>query len=350
MISNIRIGPRLLGGFIIVTLLMGLVGVIGFIGMNTISTGMNKVYSDGTLPLLDVSEIETTLNSIRALVFRNVAIPAERAQDSKRMADEMAVIDDRIAKLKSASLSSDVRENLTIFEDQWNSYKSAALEVTSLLADGKTNEALISIASGGRHANARRATIDTFEKLKSGILANAEKIAQEGRAEKDRTVPVMIVLGILAVLIALGFAVGVTRSITIPLRQVMAQFEQMGQGVVSGRLHLTRKDEVGEMAGMFDRFSDYLEHEVVETMHQIAAGDLSARPVVRSSGDQITPALIATLTSLQSVIHELKELSERASAGDLTVRGDPKDLAGSYREIILGFNATLEALINPLTG
>ncbi len=65
-ISNIRIGPRLLGGFIIVTLLMGLVGVIGFLGMNSISIGMDKVYSDGTIPLLEVSEIDTSLNSIRA--------------------------------------------------------------------------------------------------------------------------------------------------------------------------------------------------------------------------------------------------------------------------------------------
>ena len=160
----------------------------------------------------------------------------------------------------------------------------------------------------------------------------------------------MLALGIFSVLIALGFAIGVTRSITIPLRQVMDQFEQMGRGVVSGRLKLDRRDEVGEMAGTFDRFSDYLEHDVVGTMHQIAAGDLSADLTARGEDDQITPALNETLASLKSVISELQNLSDRASAGDLTVRGDPGDLAGSYREIIIGFNATLEALINPLNG
>jgi methyl-accepting chemotaxis protein len=262
----------------------------------------------------------------------------------------MKIVDDLIGKLKAASLSDDVRENLKTFEEQWETYKSAVLEVSALLAEGKTNEAMVAIANGGDHANARRATVDTFEKLKSGILIHAEQIAQEGQAEKDRTVPVMIILGILAVVIALGFAVGVTRSIILPLRQVMEQFDQMSQGVVSGRLHLNRKDEVGEMAGMFDRFSDYLEHDVVGTMHQIAAGDLSADLTIRGSNDQITPALNDTLASLKSVITELKTLSERASAGDLTVRGDPGNLAGSYREIILGFNATLEALIHPLNG
>jgi len=350
IISNIRIGPRLLIGFIIVILLMGLVGVIGFIGMNSISIGMDKVYSDGTIPLLEVSEIETSLNSIRALVFRIVAIPAERTQDYDRITSEIQKIDEKIARLKTVSLSPDVQQNLKKFEEQWNAYKSAAQGVFSLLSEGKTNEALVSIANGGEHSNARRATVDTFDKLKSGILTHAEQIAQEGRAEKDRTVPVMIILGILAVIIALGFAFTVTRSITLPLRQVMEQFDQMSQGVVSGRLHLKRKDEVGEMAGMFDRFSDYLEHDVVGTMHQIAAGDLSADLTIRGGNDQITPALKDTLASLKSVITELKILSERASAGDLTVRGNPGDLAGSYREIIIGFNATLEALIHPLNG
>ena len=159
-LSNIRICPRLFGGFIIVTLLMGLVGVVGFIGMNSISAGMDKVYSDGTLPLLEVSEIETSLNSIRALVFRIFAIHAERTQDAQRMSDEMKVVDEHIKKLKSASLSTGVQDDLKTFERQWETYKSAANGVSLLLADGKVNEALISISNGGDHANARRATVD----------------------------------------------------------------------------------------------------------------------------------------------------------------------------------------------
>ena len=61
---------------------------------------MDKVYSDGTIPLLEVASIETSLNSIRALVFRTTALPAERDQDEKRMEDEVAKVDGLIAKLK----------------------------------------------------------------------------------------------------------------------------------------------------------------------------------------------------------------------------------------------------------
>lgn len=349
-INNLRIGTRLIVGFIIVIILMSSIGVIGFVGMNSIGVGMDKVYSDGTIPLLEVTSIETSLNSIRALVFRTVALPAEHEQDGKRMVDEVAKVDQLIDTLKKEALTPEESSNLTKFEGQWADYKTAATGVFTLLVEGKEKEAITSISNGGTHANARRATVETFDNLKQGILVNAERIAKAGHAEKDQTIPIMIILGAIAILIALVFAIVLTRSITRPLTQVITQFDQMSKGEISGRLNLLRSDEIGEMATMFDQFSNYLEKDVVGTMHQIAIGDLSAVVEKRGMNDQITPALTATLTALNLVISELKKVSERATAGDLSVRGDPGNLSGSYREILLGFNDTLNALINPLTG
>jgi methyl-accepting chemotaxis protein len=349
-IHNMQIRTRLIGGFLIVVLLMASIGVIGFLGMNSVSNEMDKVYSDGTIPLLEVTTIETSLNSIRALVFRTVALPKERAQDEKRMADELKTVDDLIARLKTEPLSAGEASNLTLFEKQWADYKKAATGVFTLLNEGKEKDAIASIANGGTHANARRATVDTFNNLKTGILANAKNIADQGRKEKEQTVPVMIGIGLLTALFAIVVAVFLTRSITRPLELVISQFDQMSRGSVSERLNLTREDEIGQMASMFDRFSDYLEHDVVGTMYRIAQGDLSASIQVRGDRDQITPALTATLTSLNQVISELNLLSQCASAGDLSVRGEAGTLRGSYREILEGFNATLDALINPLNG
>ncbi|WP_181391261.1 methyl-accepting chemotaxis protein [Methanospirillum stamsii] len=349
-ISNIRIGRRLIGGFIIVTILMAFVGVVGFLGMNSVSIGMDKVYSDGTVPLYEVTSIETSLNSIRALTFRTAALPAEREQDEKRMQDEIAKIDAHIGELKTAELTPEEKVNLSKFEGQWTTYKSAAQEVFTLLKAGKTKEGLTSIANGGNHANARRATAGTFEDLKTGILTNSKRIAANGHAEMERTIPLMAALAVFVVILAMGLAILITRSITLPLYQVMNQFDSMTRGEISGRLYLNRTDEIGDMAGMIDRFSDYLEHDVVGTMHRIAAGDLLATIENRGAKDQITPAFTETLTALNHVIVELKNLVDRTSMGDLSVKGSPGDLQGSYRDIILGFNRTLGAIINPLSG
>lgn len=349
-LNNIRIGTRLIAGFILVTILMSSLGVIGFLGMTSIGSSMDKVYEEGTIPLLEVTSIETSLNSIRALVFRTAALPDERSQDEKRMEDEVKKIDALIVSLKTQTLTPEIASNLTVFESQWTEYKSAARGVFTHLNSGDQKGGIASIANGGAHANARRATASTFESLKAGIIASAEENAASGHAEKERTMPIMAAVWIGAVIVALGFAVIITRSITSPLEQVITQFDLMSQGEISGRLRLSRQDEIGEMAVMFDRFNDYLEHDIVGTMHQIAAGDLSARVENRGARDQITPALTETLDALNNVTTELRNLTTYAAAGNLSAKGNLGSLTGSYREIILGFNNTLSALIEPLAG
>ncbi|PWR71384.1 HAMP domain-containing methyl-accepting chemotaxis protein [Methanospirillum lacunae] len=347
-INDIPIGTRLICGFILVVILMSSIGLIGFFGMNAIGNEMDKVYSDGTVPLYEVTSIETSLNSIRALVFRTFSVPAERPQDLERMQTEIQTIDNLISKLKQESLSPEQQANLTLFETQWADYKSAAKNVFSLLEDGKTNDALTSIANGGQHANTRRATADTFASLKQGILVDSKNIAEAGHAEKDRIIPLMVGTGIIVAIIALAIAVFLTKGITNPLHQVINQFKLMKTGDIGARLRLSRKDEIGEMATMFDQFSDYLEHNVVETMHRIAAGDLTSSITSQGETDQISPALSNTLTSLTTVINELQKISSKAAAGDLSARGTPGKLQGSYQEIILGFNSTLDILISPV--
>ena len=347
-LDNIKIGPKLICGFIAVTLLMSSIGIIGFFGMTAISSQMNQMYSNDTVPLMQVASMEVSLNSMRALVFRSMAIVDEREQDEERMQKEIAVIDGQIQNISTHHMTTKESELLTIFTTQWKTYKKAALEVFELEKSGKDAEALISIKNGGDHANARRATVATFDQIKQSILNRAEKTAESGSAEVNRTVVIMTIIGCVIIIISLLFAGILTKRITQPLQQVMNQFDRMSRGEINTRLHLMRTDEIGQMAQMSDRFSDFLEKEVVNGIQQIAHGDLSAQFTMKSDHDQITPALSGLSRAVTAVMNELEQMADEAAEGDLTVRGDYSHLEGSYRDIIVGFNKTLELLITPI--
>ncbi|HWQ67393.1 MAG TPA: methyl-accepting chemotaxis protein [Methanospirillum sp.] len=347
-LDNIRIGSKLIGGFILVTLLMASIGMIGFTGMSTIADSMNRMYTDDTIPLMEVSGMEVSLNSMRALVFRSMAIVDERKQDEGRMKIEVDAIDSHINNLSSRTMTPEEQEVFSTFSHQWPEYKSAALQVFELEKSGKEEEALTSIRNGGTHANARRATVATFDTFKKILLTRTEQTAQAGRDEVNRTLLVMTGIGLFVVVLSLVIAMVLTRSIIRPLHLVMDQFDRMSRGDVGSRLNLKRSDEIGEMAQMFDRFSDFLETEVVGALRRIARGDLSIHVVPKDESDQISPALIGMITALTKVIYELELMTERAGSGDLRVRGDDSQLQGSYREIVTGFNHTLEALIVPV--
>lgn len=347
-LDNMKIGPKLIGGFIIVALLMSSVGIIGFTGMNTISEQMNRMYSDDTVPLMEVASMEVSLNSMRALVFRSMAITDERKQDEDRMKKEIATIDGQIQNLSASQTTPEEVELLATFTVQWTDYKKAALQVFEQEKAGNEAEALVSIKNGGEHANTRRATVATFDQFKQLILNRAEKTVESGNTAVNRTMMMMTIIGLFIILITLAFAVTMTRRIAEPLYLVMNKFDHMSRGEIGTRLHLSRTDEIGQMADMTDRFSDFLEHEVIGTMHQIARGDLSANLTVMSENDQITPALAELTFAVTGVIKELEQMAGQAAEGDLRVRGDEHHLQGSYRDIVQGFNKTLDFLIIPI--
>lgn len=347
-IDNLSIGKKLIGGFVLVCLLMLSVGFFGSVQMEQIYGNMDKMYTDNTVPMLEIANTEVSLNSIRALVFRSMAVPEERLSDEGRMKNETQNIETLLTAFQNHPMSPEVEENFTVFKKQWADYKIAAQEVFDLENAGKLDEAKKSIANGGNHANARRITADTFLKLKNANLQEAAAKSSSSKGTKDASILVMTILAIIVFAISLIFAIFLTRSITIPLRRLLDQFTHMSKGEVNRRLNFTRNDEIGGLAGMFDRFSDFLEHDVVETMRRISVGDVSMHITSKSDDDQITPALMGTVVALNRVIDELQNLSVKASGGDLSVRGNVAGLQGSYYDIILGFNATLDALIQPL--
>ena len=347
-LDNLRIGKKLIGGFIIVSLLMLSVGIFGSIQMEQIYGNMDKMYTENTVPMLEIANTEVSLNSIRALVFRTIAVPEERQVDEGRMKIETQNIEDQITAFSNHPMSPAVQENFTLFQKQWVDYKAAAQAVFDLENGGKLDEAKKSLATGGQHSVARQATIDTFQKLKDANLNEAAQKAAASKGTKDASILIMSVLAVIVLAISLVFAFFLTRGITTPLSKVVEQFTHMSRGEIHTRLNLDRTDEVGDLAGMSDHFSDFLEHDVVGAMKRISVGDVTMRITPKSDQDQITPALMGTISALNRVIDELQNLSVRASGGDLTVRGDISDLQGSYHDIILGFNATLDALIQPL--
>jgi len=347
-LDNIRISKKLIGGFVLVTLLMSSIGIIGFLGMNTISGQMNEMYSENTIPLTEIASMEVSLNSMRALVFRSMAIPDEREQDEIRMQTEVANIDSQIRNLSSSSMTPEEEAVLRTFSGQWADYKKAAINVFELEKSQREQEALTSIKNGGEHANARRATVVTFDQLKQIELSQAESTARAGSSEVNYTITKMAIVAIFVIIISLFIALILTRAIIEPLYQVMNQFDRMSKGEIGTRLRLIRTDEIGQMAGMADRFSDFLEQEVISTLNQIARGDLSTQLTPKSDVDQITPALIGMGSAITDVITELEYIADMAAKGDLGAKGDDTRLQGSYKQIVQGFNVTLQLLIDPI--
>lgn len=69
----------------------------------------------------------------------------------------------------------------------------------------------------------------------------------------------------------------------------------------------------------------------------------------QSDNDSLTPTVIVMMRTLRDLISETRYLIDESVNGHvLTARGDPEKFHGGYREIIEGFNNTLDAMSEPM--
>ena len=115
----------------------------------------------------------------------------------------------------------------------------------------------------------------------------------------------------------------------------------------------------GQYKGMLKEFGESINGvrtrllSVQDTLVRISKGDTSrlaefVKVGKRSENDQIIPAVIAMMQTIQYLIEEAAKLANAAVNGDLNVRGNAASFEGGYKEIIEGMNQTMDAVAKPL--
>ncbi|MDP4151887.1 MAG: methyl-accepting chemotaxis protein [Bacillota bacterium] len=90
-----------------------------------------------------------------------------------------------------------------------------------------------------------------------------------------------------------------------------------------------------------------------EVALRISKGDISDLEDFRKSGkrsenDKLRPAFTEMMETINSLIEETVSLSEQAEIGNLSARGDSAKFTGEFKNIVLGVNNTLDAVVKPI--
>jgi methyl-accepting chemotaxis protein len=176
------------------------------------------------------------------------------------------------------------------------------------------------------------------------LTAEAETSVAEALQATLSSQRMALLLGVVLVGIALPAALVMAGQIARPIRTAMERLQQlrdseirtlreaiqaMARGDFGSRIEastepmpVASKDELGSMAGALNEILSQI-RAIGEAFHdsRVRVGDL---------------------------LHEVRHLISKAEAGSLGERGDAERFAGVYRDLILGTNRLLDAVIDPL--
>lgn len=152
-------------------------------------------------------------------------------------------------------------------------------------------------------------------------------------------------LGILVISLMAYYLI--RKTVTHPLKRVVAAFGRLSQGAVDVQVDLKSNDEMGQLAAAFQKMVHNI-REQAAAAERIAEGDLSVCITPKSEEDILSNSINSVVENLNSLVNESKLLTEAAINGQLDLRGDEDRFQGGYLQIIEGTNATLDAIKAPL--
>jgi len=333
--QNLRIGVRLAWGFgllIFLSLVAIAVATVRFTQVGEVNTRIIEL-EWVKAEAANTINATTRANARRTMELLVVTDPAQAAHVRARIAENKKTIDDALATLERLIYLPEGKQLL-------NEIKTARVQYVASF--GKVGQL---VEAGDREAATRlmlAETLPALDRLQGPVdqMATLQKrLVTESSAELQDSIAasrwLLLGLGAVSVLLAVGFASWVTRSITRPMAEAVAIARRVAAGDLDQQVAARTRDECGQLLTALGEMNESLTHIVgrvrqgADTMatatSQIAAGnlDLSSRTEEQASALEQTSASMQELAQTVKQNYESGQHANRLaeSASEVAVQG-----------------------------
>ncbi len=190
-----------------------------------------------------------------------------------------------------------------------------------------------------------RAPTDLLSALSDRLSQRADSVvlSAEHDAESDRTWLAGIALLVLGC--AVAFTVYMVRVVRASVRAIGTRVEQVREDAIVAMGRASEALARGELTDSISFNVPLMEIQADDEIGSLARSVNGIIEQTTSSAESFDRARL----SLRSLLSETSQLVRAAERGDLARRGDAAQFDGGYRELLSGFNATLDAVIAPIS-
>ena len=137
------------------------------------------------------------------------------------------------------------------------------------------------------------------------------------------------------------------RLIFRPLKRMGQAATALAAGDVGQTIDCRSNDEIGTLATAFHGSITYL-NRMAGAARALSQGDLDAPLEAQGDKDVLSQAFQELQRTVRGLVVETERLTAAAREGRLDQRGDAAGYRGGFHDLLLGVNATLDAVLTPI--
>ncbi|MGB0898896.1 MAG: methyl-accepting chemotaxis protein [Psychrobium sp.] len=335
--SNMRISQRLGLSFIAILLLLVLIATMALTQMNKQSAMAKAFVTDDVVKFVDISAIKSHAQRSALLLLQ--ILPTEERSDRINLYKDM---DEENRKLDSA---------IKKVSESFN--ETTPIQFTTLLARQKSyNENFIETVeyvefdSETALSHYQESTKPALEALLMSISDYLEsermrmfKHQETNAAASDDIQNMVVVISVIALLLGIALAIGVSRSIVAPLNSTVKLARKIAQGNLQQVSIEQRGDEVGDLVGAIEEMRANLAQLISSIVHSSKDIEDSAT-ALNMPVQEVHEGSVSQVAAVEDIGRAIYEFSVQSNQSAQTAQQaksqslNARDLASQGKDMI----------------
>jgi len=312
MFNSMKVGTRLIVGFLMISLLGAIVGAIGIRNMGVINDKASDLYRNELMGLSYIKEANIDLIYIGRATSNMLlaSTPEERQRFAAKLEEARHALRGNIDKARPLFPTEEGRKLFSAFDEKLAAYDTLLPELVKKVQAEQLqeNSAVVQYFFGEfrKNANLVDDLLTGLSKFKEGTAKQADDDTTR-LYNASRAFMIILVLGSAFAGLALGMLI--TRSIKRPLDEAVGIARTVASGDLSSRIDIRSNDELGQLLrALADMNANLVKivgevrsgtETIASASSQIASGnlDLSSRTEEQASSLEETASSMEELTS-----------------------------------------------------
>ncbi len=347
-LSNLRVGLRLGLGFGLLLLLVLVMGLFAVNRVNRVHDSVVDLATNWLPSTQQLAGLNEALNQMRrAELQMMLGGDAKTIQDESARIEKQWMLVPKLLDTYAGTLSGgEEKQFFEAFKNTVARYKETQGKLLALLRESKTEEATAYLRGDSRVAF--RSTTDAIGKLGALNDAGVEQASTAG-GQSYRTVLWGIWL-MMAVALAVGAAVGwlLTRSLTVPPGFAASTADRIADGDLTGELHSTRGDELGDLLRALARMQGALNASVSDVRRSADSISVASQEV-SSGGHDLSVRTEAAAASIEQTSAALQQVTDTVRQSSASAQ-QARQLASAASEVAVAGGEVVARVVSTMDG
>ena len=331
---DMRVGKKLLGAFIIMALLTGIVGWFGITNMGKINDMADKMYLRELMGVSSIKEANINLIYLDRTV-KHLLLASDQESRTRYL--------DRIEKYKKDYLdqmgiarklyfSDKGKELLGKCDRAWEEFLPILGKIIEMTKAEDLQEKRASVdLSMGLGRQKVQVIDDIMSDLSKLKEDNAKEYSEETTTIYENSRILLIGIVVASILLGLGLGLAISRAIANPLAACVNFAKALALGDTKKALDIRRADEVGQVCDAM-RAVAAAENDVAELAGKLADGELRLDVNPRSEADGLMIALGEMVDRLTRIVQEVQSGAENMASGSEQLSASSQSLSQGASE------------------